>query len=164
MIYIKTHLPEILIDRLKKCEHIVFRNCISNEDIPILELNNSDTGITMFLDYLKNDNIIYEKNGPILRPHFGNPIYPSINPLTQVELLNLLYTYQQNNTEFIIPSSYTYNIQYNSNSYIYLLFVNIKNKIHKECPLLNNLEPDTIICYFTITYSNIIVIITLKSI
>jgi hypothetical protein len=154
---VKAKLPEDLKNNLKNYDNIIYRD----GDIPIIELNKSESATKLFLEYLQNDNNIYEKNGPILKIEFGNPINPYINPLTQVEVLNLLHTYEQYNNKFIVTSFYKQNIQYNCNYSIYLLYLNIQKPIHNECQLLKNLDSGKIICDLNIIYSNVVIIITL---
>ena len=152
MILIETILPDDLINNLKKCENIIFKKCFSSQDIPIMHLNNSDTAMKMFLEYLQNDDNIYEKHGPVVMAHFGHPMNPYINPSTQVEVLNLLNTYQQYNGEFIpiVIPPLGGNYQYNSNKSIYLAYLNIQN-----------LESETTICDLNITFANILVTISI---
>ena len=106
----------------------------------------------MFLEYLQNDDNIYEKHGPVVMAHFGHPMNPYINPSTQVEVLNLLNTYQQYNGEFIpiVIPPLGGNYQYNSNKSIYLAYLNIQN-----------LESETTICDLNITFANILVTISI---
>lgn len=165
MIVIKAKLPEELINNLIECENVVFDKCYSKEDIPIIQLNQSEIATKIFLKYLQMDETLYEKYGPILMAQFGHPTNPYVNSSIQVEVLNLLNTYKLDNHEFIpIPLSYPGNFQYNSNKSIYSAYLDIQKTTRNQCPLLQNLQSGTTICDISIIYSNIIVTVRIYTI
>jgi hypothetical protein len=107
---------------------------------------------------LKNDD---KKNDSVLYPTFGHPCFPYITPFAQIEVFNLLQTYQLYNNEFIIAKLPFYGgcIQYNSYESIYSLYLEIQNTTHTECPFLKKIEVGRTICDLNIIFANIIVVI-----
>lgn len=160
---IKIKLPNDLITNLSQCENVVFNKCHSEEDISVIQLNQSKSAMKIFLEYLQTDETLYGKHGPMLMVHFGHPINPYVDTLTQAEVFNLLNTY--NNFELgSIPSSFTGNFQYNSNKSIYSILMDIQKTTHDEYPLLQNLQSGAAICDMSITYSNIVVTLRINAI
>jgi hypothetical protein len=157
MISIYSELPENIITNLKNCENIIFKD----SDVPMIGLYESESATKMFLEFLQNDN----NNDTVLYPTFGHPCNPYITPFTQIEVFNLLQTYKSYNNEFIIAKLPFYGacIQYNSYKSIYSVCLEIQKTSHNECTFLKNLEFGQIICDINVIFSNIIVVVRLKS-
>ena len=84
---IRTSLPSHILEHLRKFEKVVVREeC----EIKIVELVESVEGMRYFMDFLGDE----EEVDPILIPNFGHPMYPYVAPGIQMEVFNLLTTYQ----------------------------------------------------------------------
>lgn len=86
---VSTSLPGCVLDALKKIADVNVRD----GEIPVIELVNSREGNSLFLDFL-DDNSEVDPVDPLLSPAFGNPLSPYVVPIAQVEVYNLLATYQ----------------------------------------------------------------------
>ena len=148
MISIDAKLHGNLIKRLNNCNGVIFNSFLPIQDIPIMMLNNSEPATKLFLYYLQTFNAIYE-NGPILKPYFGNPSYPYIDPLVQLEVIKLLVKCSIDDC--------CENIQYNSNKSIYSMY----SDLH-ELASLKEIDREKMICELNIIYSNIVIILPIK--
>jgi hypothetical protein len=139
MISIDATLPVKLIERLINCPGVVINNSS-------LVLNDSKPATNLFFYYLRTYNAIYE-NGPVLRPYFGSQSYPYIDPIIQEEVKK------------VIDGCCHENNQYNSNKSIYSMYSDLQ-----QIPSLKKIESEKMICELNIIYSNMVIIIPIKTI
>ena len=163
-------LPKGLLQGLRKCNDVVFReNC----EIPIVELVESEAGTDMFLEFLKDEH----KDDPWLFPNFGHPLYPYIPPNIQVEVYNLLTTYQPLVAASFHPGAAQFpfivanlpilggGVQYHhAKIAIHALYMEIQqiSTFAANCPGIASLVSGQIICDLNIMYANAVVVIRLR--
>ena len=167
VINIDVYLSEHLLESIRNCPDVIFREeC----EIPIIELINSDTGTDCFLKFLQDEHDM-EVN-PVLTPNFGHPLYPYIPPNIQVEVFNLLATYQKlvaSNPYFIIAKLPFIGggIQYhNSKMAIHAVYKEISG-LHiftDNCPGIASISSGQIICDLNINFSNAMIVLRIRKV
>ena len=163
-------LPKGLLEGLRKCHDVVFReDC----EIPVVELVESVAGTDMFLDFLQDEHEV----DPVLFPNFGHPLYPYIPPNIQVEVFNLLATYQplvaanfRNGAAqfpFIVANLPFLGggVQYHhAKIAIHAVYMEIQqiSTFAANCPGIASIVSGQIICDLNIMYANALVVIRLR--
>jgi hypothetical protein len=84
---ISSSLPKKLIQELHECEGVVVRDQC---EVLIIELVDSPQGDEVFKQFLMAGNDV----DPILTPAFGHPLAPYVPPNVQIEVWNILSSYQ----------------------------------------------------------------------
>ena len=85
-ISVSTSLPDCVLNALKQFADVIVRD----GEIPVIELVESREGKSVFIKFLHDNSEV----DPLLSPAFGNPLNPYVSPIAQVEVFNLLATYQ----------------------------------------------------------------------
>lgn len=158
-----TLLPEEILSSLHNFSDVFF----DDGDIPIVNLTISKNGTDFILDYFSNNgsNTITQI---LLIPSFGNPNNPYIEPNIQVEVFNLLTTFQSydsknnetlsyKNTQFPIRGGH----KFCSNTGIYKLHNQIQNAqaFQNQCTGLISIPLGQTICDLTIIFSNAVIVL-----
>ena len=95
-----TPIPGCLLDSLKQFDDIKVRD----GEIPVFELVNSRGANSAFLDFLGDDNEV----DPLMYPSFGSPLNPYVDPVAQIEVFNLLATFQHLKTLDLIANVFPF--------------------------------------------------------
>jgi hypothetical protein len=166
---VRTSLPSAILEHLRQFERVVVREeC----EIKIVELVESVEGMRYFMEFLGDD----EEVDPILTPNFGHPMYPYINPVIQIEVFNLLATYQPLAAADFLPGVVIPfviaqfpiiggGIQFHhAKIAIQAVQSEIQNLLifNNNCPGLTSLPSGQVICDLSIFYANAVVVTRLS--
>ena len=170
MINLNISLPKGLLKELKNSPRVVVReDC----EVAVVDLGNSVEGTDIFLNFLKvNEGEV----DPLLNPTFGHPLYPYIQPIIQVEVCNLLATFQplvaadfrQGVIVPLIAANLPFfggGVQYHhSKIAIHALYMEISQPVRfaANCPGIAALLPGQIICDLNIIFANTIIVLRLR--
>ena len=102
---VTTSLPRCFLDSLKLLDDVKVRD----GEISIYELVNSRGGNSAFLDILGDD----KEADPLIYPSFGNPLNPYISPLAQIEVFNLLATFQPLKSQDLVVNVFPFIVAFN---------------------------------------------------
>jgi hypothetical protein len=162
-------LPRNLISALSACDHVI----VQRGDVPIISLVDSDAGANKFTEFLCDEQEV----DPVLDPHFGSPISPYISPTAQLEVYNLLATFQQRVAADFKPNANIFpylqaafpllggGIQYHhAKIAIHAVQMEIQGlaRFGPNCPALSALPPGHTICDLRIIYANVIILLRVR--
>lgn len=162
-ISVTTSLPRCFLDSLELFDDVKVRE----GDIPVFELVESRGGTSAFLEYLGDDNEV----DPLMYPSFGNPLNPYISPVAQIEVFNLLATFQPLKSEDLVANVFPFIIaqfpliggfQYHhAKRVIQSVQSQIQNptRFAVFCPGLCATPNGSAICDLTIMYANAAVVL-----
>ena len=164
-ISMETSLPENVLESLNKFADVR----VIDGEIPIYNLVDSRDGYSLFLGFLGDD----KEQDPLIYPSFGDPCNPYVSPVAQVEIFNLLATFQKLMPEDLVEDVFPFieakfpimgGFQYHHTKSIQTVQLHIKNpsRFVLYCPCLLAIPNGTIICDLTITYANVMVVIRLE--
>jgi hypothetical protein len=162
-ISVTASLPGSFLDSLKQFVDVRVRD----GEIPIFELVDSRDGNSAFLDFLGDDN----EADPLMYPAFGNPLNPYVSPLAQIEVFNLLATFQPLKSQDLVADVFPFIIaqlpvmggfQYHHTK---RAIQSVQAQIQKptrfavSCPGLCATPNGNVICDLFITYANAVVVL-----
>ena len=162
-ISVTTSLPGCFLDSLKQFDDVKVRD----GEIPIFELVNSRGGNSAFLDFLGDDNEV----DPLMYPSFGSPLNPYVSPVAQIEVFNLLATFQPLKSLDMVANVFPFIVaqlllmggfQYHhAKRAIQSVQAQIQNptRFAAFCPGLCATPNGNVICDLTIMYANAAVVL-----
>lgn len=160
---ITAKLPKKVIQKLISCEGVVLRK---GSLVNVIGLVNSAEGQLVYKTFLADDS---EEVDPLLNPSFGNPLYPYVPHATQVEVYNLLSTFQPLDAASIFAGGFAFipavfpipgGFQYH---HAKIAIQAVQQEIQTvgifaaQCPGLSALLSGQVICDLTITYGNVVI-------
>lgn len=167
-IQICTTLPQDLIDKLRELKNVVIQDQC---EIMIIELVESPTGMEVFNQFIQNS----QEMDPLLSVDFGIPLSPYVVPHIQVEVWNILSSFQSLcmnnyhiNVPFIqyIPAQFPVlgGYQYHSIIAIQCVQQEIQNPSYliDFVPGLIGLPSGQVICNLTFRYANAAVVTRIR--
>ncbi len=162
-ISISTSIPNCVLNALKEIPSVTVRD----GEIPIFELVNSREGNSAFLGFLGDDSDV----DPLLSPAFGPPISPYVNPIAQMEVYNLLATFQPLRTPDLAANVFPFipailpvmgGFQYHhAKRAILAVQEQIQNptRFANMCPGLCATAAGNVICDLSIIFGNAVIVI-----
>ena len=162
-ILVTASLPDSFLDSLKQFNDVRVRD----GEIPIFELVDSRYGNSAFLDFPGNES----EAGPLLYPTFGNPLNPYVSPLAQIEVFNLLATFQPLKSQDLVANVFPFIVaqfpvmggfQYHhtmGSIQSVQVQIQIPTRFEVSCPGLCATPNGNIICDLSIMYANAAVVI-----
>jgi hypothetical protein len=168
-ILLSTPMPKYFLNYLTTFNNVT----VQDGEIPLIELVNSPEACSAFIDF--TNGVEDDKNNNILLyPTFGHPLEPYINPLEQIEVFNLLATYESLlipdlianifpyiNAKFPIMGGFQY---YKTKLVIQAVKDQIQNPTYfiDKCTGLCAIPNGNTICDLSITYANAVIVIRIK--
>jgi hypothetical protein len=161
---ISAKLPASIIEELTACEGVIVRG---DSSIIVIEIVNSEAGKAVHKRFLTTDP---QEIDPVLFPSFGHPLYPYVPVATQVEVYNMLSTFQPLLAAdfvvgafpfipaiFPVPAGFHF---HHAKIAIQAVQEEIQNvaRFANQCPEISAIQPGQIVCDLTITYANAIVV------
>ena len=159
VISVSASLPDDFLVKLRHFSDVTVRE----GDIPVIELVDSCEGNAAFMEFLGDDR----DSDPILFPAFGHPLHPYLSPQAQVEVFDMLATYQPLRTsELDVPFvTATFPIeggfQYQTHRAIQSVQEQIQNptRFAANCPCLCATTSGSIVCDLSIIYANAVIVL-----
>ncbi len=99
-ITVTTSLSDCFLDSLKQFDDVK----VCDGEIPIYHLVNSYGGNSVFLELLGDNNEV----DPLMYPSFGNPLNPYVSPVAQIEVFNLLATFQPLKSQDLVANVFPF--------------------------------------------------------
>ena len=167
-ISISSSLPDCVLKTLMQSPNVNVRD----GEIPVIELVNSREGNMAFMDFLDDDREV----DPLLSPAFGNPINPYVGPVAQLEVYNLLATYQPLLLPALIANIFPWvpaqfpvmaGFQYHhAKRAIMGVIEEIQNptRFAVNCPGLSAIAAGNVICDLSIIFGNAVIVIRIHKV
>jgi hypothetical protein len=166
-------IPQELIDSLKGYENVIYR---SDTEPPTLGMTESASAKELFFNFLQDGN---EQADTAVFATFGDPLHPFIPPEKQVDVFNLLATYQglvsNNFVQDAAESSFPFilaplpvetdGIQYyNAKIAINAVCQEIQNPslFAEQCSGIASLIPTSVICDINVVFANAVIVLRLQ--
>ena len=167
MHFISAKLPDDILSQLRKSDGVVIKEeC----EIKVVELVDSEKGTSVFKAFLKDEREV----DPLLYPSFGPPLSPYVVPNIQVEVWNILASFQiLRSHDFapgavinFIPASFPIpaGIQYRHAQAIQAVQEELQHptRLAVNCPGIAGLPSGQVICDLSIQYANVAVVTRIR--